>query len=76
MAEVKGLYHRRHPPLDPGNAPGAQASRPSPKPKPNQLKSLKSDNIAIQKALTAMGLDGGFPDSVGESKQKTGMRAF
>lgn len=72
----KGITIGKTPPLDPGNTPNAPANKPAAKPKPNQHKNSKSDNIAIQKALTAMGLDVGYPDGVDGAKQKSGVRAF
>lgn len=65
--------------LKPGSAPKVGGVKPvgkPDKPKPNEHKNSKSDNIAIQKALTAMGLDVGYPDGVDGAKQKDGVRAF
>ncbi|GAA0199477.1 peptidoglycan DD-metalloendopeptidase family protein [Glutamicibacter creatinolyticus] len=65
--------------VDPGCAPEVgrpSASKPAPKPIPPKDTNSKADNEAIQKALTEMGLDVGYPDGVNGPKQKAGVAAF
>ena len=66
-----------------GVTPGAAAdtsqgaaSKPAGKPKPPKDTNSKADNVAIQKALAAMGLDVGYPDGENGPKQKAGVAAF
>ena len=73
--------------VTPGSKPSKTvtpvASKPKPKPtaKPKpattaKSSNSKSDNEAIQKALTNMGLNVGFPDGVNGKGQKAGVLAF
>lgn len=71
--------------VTPGSKPSKTvapvASKPKPKPTakpatPAKGSNSKSDNEAIQKALTNMGLNVGFPDGVNGKGQKAGVLAF
>lgn len=71
----KGITVGKTPPLNAGGSAPAEV-KPAGKPAPAKKVNSKADNEAIQKALTNMGLDVGYPDGVDGPKQKAGVRAF
>ncbi len=69
----KGIFPGRTAPvtLKPGTSPKPSASKPS-----ASSGNSKADNIAIQKALNAMGIDVGLANGVDGPKQKSGVKVF
>ncbi|NKG22188.1 peptidoglycan DD-metalloendopeptidase family protein [Paeniglutamicibacter terrestris] len=76
----KGVFPGRTAPLTVGSvqpvATPAPATKPTVMPKPSSSVNSRADNIAIEKALNAMGINVGLANGVDGPMQKAGVKVF